>query len=203
MEHLIPSGFQVFSQGDWVVAALAVAMKWLRINRGNIKGLVNLGLPWVGRYGIGENATSWDSSKGDSMSQYYPGNCHIWTSKNIKRSRMSWDVNNGQSHDLSKQQIMSRHMTSRLLSLSALFSSRYHNASKIPRHNWQMATNPPFTQMSYLLLPRLSLLGPLLDLKNENIWKEISKDISSRIRLSMIKYHVFFRITTKMKRLFA
>lgn len=45
MEHLIPSGFQVFSQGDWVVAALAVAMKWLRINRGNIKGLVNLGLP--------------------------------------------------------------------------------------------------------------------------------------------------------------
>lgn len=50
MQNLVPSGVQTFSQGNWVVAALAVAMKWFRINWGNIKGLVDLSLLWVGKY---------------------------------------------------------------------------------------------------------------------------------------------------------
>lgn len=88
MQHFVSSGFQAFSQGDWVVAALTVAMKWLRINRGNIKGLMDLSLPWLGRYGLGENATSRDAYKGDSTPRYYPGDCHVGASKNINRSRL-------------------------------------------------------------------------------------------------------------------
>lgn len=77
MQQFVSSGFQAFSQGDWVVAALAVAMKWLRINRGNMKGLIDLSLPWVCRYGLGENATSRDASKGNSTPRYDPSNCHL------------------------------------------------------------------------------------------------------------------------------
>jgi hypothetical protein len=44
MHHFIPSSFEVFTQDDWVVTALSVAMKWFRINRGNIKEMVHLTL---------------------------------------------------------------------------------------------------------------------------------------------------------------
>jgi len=68
MQYRVSSGFKAFSQGDWVVAGLSVAVKWLRVNLGDIKGLVHRTLVGMGRHGLGKIADPQTSPQGDRTS---------------------------------------------------------------------------------------------------------------------------------------